>query len=236
MNFYEESKSIYAAYMNKLEVILFGVSYSIYLRGSANKPSRYLNFKPWDIDLVLFCCERIDEKIVSKIKKITFDFNDEISILGHPYVDIRFFENASDNNNDKFLLYLLKKDSYIIKGTGDERVNNAEKPNGKELYELYKKNVEIVINKHHYLSSKKEDSDDYPHRVKNIIKSISRCGCILVLLREDIFTRDVNTGLDALYRYFMDDSFINMQLPLTRLDHSRDIDLAIIKMLEYKME
>ncbi|KFX14680.1 hypothetical protein [Pectobacterium betavasculorum] len=235
LNFYEENKNIYTEYFDQLEQFLSGISYSIYLRGSANKPINHSLFKPWDIDIVLFSYEEINYKVVDKIRESTFYFNDKISHLGYPYIDICFFLKPKDNSADKYLLYLLKKDSYVIKGFNNKLVDNAEKPNKSELRELYNKNLDIIIKKHRSLPIEK-NSIDYSRKIKNLIKSISRCGCILLLLKDDVFTRDVNNGLDALHRHFADNVFTKIKLPLTELNSSSDIDLALIKMRDNKVE
>ncbi|WP_272682481.1 hypothetical protein [Providencia sp. PROV120] len=228
-NYYEKNKSIYANYLKKLDTYLAGVTYSIYLRGSANKLVNQFHYKPWDIDMVLFCHEVIDCYIIEKIKEVTFKFNNEITPMGYPYVDFRFLYNPENNSSDSYLLYLLKEDSYLIKGNGCEFINNAKKPSEKELIDLYNKNIEIAINKYQNIIYQSDNNDKYDHKIKNIIKSISRCGCILLLLKDDVFTRDVNSGLKKLQQYFMDDAFLNIQLPISNFDCIHDIHLALLK-------
>ncbi|MCU1799759.1 hypothetical protein [Pectobacterium polaris] len=235
LNFYEENKKIYTEYLDQLENFLSGINHSIYLRGSANKSISDSSFIPWDIDLVLFSQGEINNEVVDKIRENTFNFNDKISSLGYPYIDICFFSKPKNNSTDKYLLYLLKKDSYVIKGFNNEIIDNAEKPNKKELGELYNRNIDIITNKNHRLSIEK-NGPNYSRKLKNIIKSISRCGCILLLLKDDIFTRDVNTGLDALHRHFADDVFTKIKLPLMELSNPSYIDLALVKIRDYKVE
>lgn len=235
LNFYEENKNIYTEYLDQLDNFLSDINYSIYLRGSANKPVSDLSLIPWDIDMVLFSQNEINHDVIDKIRENTFKFNDKISLSGYPYIDICFFSKPQNNSTDKYLLYLLKKDSYVIKGFNNEIIDKAEKPNKSELGELYNKNLNIITNKYHNLSIEKNGSD-YSRKLKNLIKSISRCGCILLLLKDDIFTRDVNTGLDALHKHFADDVFTKIKLPLMKLNNPDHIDLALIKMRDYKVE
>lgn len=231
-NFYEQHEKIYAHFLEQLDSLLGDIDYSVYLRGSANKSSNCLSFRPWDIDLVLFSEKEIDYKTVSNIRDNTFYFNDRVLPEGYPYIDLRFFSNPSDNCSDKYLLYLLKRDSYVIKGIDNHIINNASKPNAQELSTLYSNGLITILIKYHRLSVLRNKDNEFSAKLKNIIKSIARCGCVLLLLREDVFTRDVNSGLDALHKYLMDDCFLKIKLPLESLDCLGDIDWAITKMLE----
>lgn len=229
-NFYDENKDIYSDYLSQLDIFLPENSYSIYLRGSANKSKSHSSLKPWDVDFVLFSCSEISAEKVDAIKLYTVEFNDRITSRGYPHIDIRFQKNKIDDVSSRYICYLLKTDGYIIKGPLQETINNAEMPSATELYQLYNQTLALVIRKYHHLPLANKTNHDYENRLKNLIKSIARCGCILLLAKRKFLTRDVNSGLDALYEHCTDDVFLRLKLPLSDVDYSKFIARALDKM------
>ncbi|WML88736.1 hypothetical protein [Thiothrix subterranea] len=209
-SYFDQHQEIYREYIDSINNISYDFVVSIYLRGSAGRNLEIKNYKPWDIDMVLLFKKKPNGYNLSLLENITQSFNEKIVKNNHPHID-KHIISTHYSVIDKFVLYNVQMNGMLISG---EHSSLLEKPinlSASEVYFIYQYYLNLVVKKSEYLfrlDLKMVSCDFLVAKVNNLIKLISRCGCLLIFFYDGVFTRELTEGLKALSAYTSDESFL----------------------------
>ncbi|MBB1440110.1 hypothetical protein H5202_15795 [Shewanella sp. SG41-4] len=218
-SFFELNKCFYNPFINFIVERFSKYGPGFYLRGSACVESSELEYKPWDVDLVLIFIKEVSVKDIEYIKRELYKFNVNLQAQWWQHIDLHII-NKSYALLDRWVLFNLNRFGEHITGTrfnfANERVLDK-----KDVLEIYRHYQDLIIKKSAFFlkdDAYQGDANLLKLKVNNLIKTIARCGCIIMLYHQEQYSRDVKVGLHALAFYLCDDSFLNLVLMIDQND------------------
>lgn len=218
-SFFEFNKDFYNPFINFVIERFSKCKPSFYLRGSACVETSKLEHKPWDVDLVLIFINKLSNQDVGNIKRELYRFNVNLQAQGEQHIDLHII-NKSYTLLDRWVLFNLNRSGKHIAGSKFKLANKIVL-NKNDVLQIYKHYQDIIIKKTGFFLQDDtcyNDANLLKLKVNNLIKTIARCGCILMLYHQDQYSRDIKVGLHSLAFYLCDDSFLDLVLMIDQND------------------
>ncbi len=174
---------------------------SLYVRGSSSLPKDVLVHKPWDIDLVYFS-ENLTSETELLVRKKVIEINCKINKLNHelPKLDVSLRVNWSKSNittRDIYMSLAMSYSSTLIKGTEQPFLGRSFCLEDRLKVLEYTRSV--IERKLYHMSRKIDKSDaETVSRCRYLAKHIIRQGNIIKYVKDNVFTRSVDSGAEVL--------------------------------------